>query len=179
MKTARRQQINQFAELVRKACELTTPVDLKAIEGAVSKLGGSIKTVETNEFEAKIEKTDDGAHFNITLASSHCDARRKFSGAHELGHLFLHMGYLVDDARWNETASYTDGVRFRYGRSVEEYEAHEFAAALLMPRSEFESMVEQHTRNNEVDIDIIANHFGVSTEAATTRGRWLNLFPWE
>lgn len=179
MKAARRQQINQFAESVRNACGLQTPVDLAAIKGAVETLGGRLQIVDTDEFEARIEKTDDGAHFAITLANASCDARRKFSGAHELGHLFLHMGYLVDDVRWWQTAAYTDGARYRYGHSVEEYEAHEFAAALLMPREEFEAIVEQHTRNGLVEIEIVADHFGVSTDAAIIRGRWLGLFPWE
>jgi hypothetical protein len=67
----------------------------------------------------------------IVLNENHSKTRKRFTLAHELGHLILH-GY---------TTAHADGpflVRFRDARSSdgsvrEEIEANEFAAELLMP----------------------------------------------
>ena len=52
--------------------------------------------------------------------------RRKFTIAHELGHLFLHMGYMIDSDLWEQQENATF---YRAGNSSEEYQANEFAAA--------------------------------------------------
>jgi len=62
---------------------------------------------------------------------------------------------------------------------VQEQEADEFAAALLMPEKEFTSFCEcQLAKSNErkFDIDAIARYFNVSRQAATVRGSILNLW---
>jgi Zn-dependent peptidase ImmA (M78 family) len=174
MKHSRREQINGLADSVRSACALATPID---VEHAVSKLGGELCFADDADFEAKIERID--SYFRITLGQPSADTRRRFSVAHELGHLFLHMGYLVDDAKWASSEPYIDSVYYRYGYSTEEYEANEFAAALLMPRNEFLGQAARHRDKRQYLIDEIASHFQVSREAAVNRGRWLGLFAWE
>jgi Zn-dependent peptidase ImmA (M78 family) len=172
MNTARRAKIQDLAEAVRHACGLATPVDVRA---AVSCLGGRLETAGDGEYEARIEKEDDG--FLITLTEDVSDGRFRFSVAHELGHLFLHMGFL-DDESWGNADEYTDSVYYRFGHTVEEYEAHEFAGAFLMPSSEFKRIAAQHQTGGTFDVNAIARHFGVSSQAALTRGRWLGLFRW-
>jgi predicted transcriptional regulator len=174
MYPSRRQHINRLAETVLSTCELSVPIPM---DEAVRRLRGDLAFVAKADFEAKIEKTDTG--FRITLPQDGYEPRERFSIAHELGHLFLHMGYLVDEAKWNSIEDYTDSVYYRYGYSVEESEANEFAGAFLMPRAEFARVAQQHQDGDEYDITRIAEQFNVSAGAAVTRGRFLGLFRWE
>jgi len=170
---ARRNHINGLAEKIRLACKLETPVEIKK---AVECLGGTLAYSDHLDYEAQIEKVHD--EFNITLKQDSHENRARFSIAHELGHLFLHMGYIIDEEKWNSTNSYTDSVYHRYGYSVEEYEANEFAAAFLMPMDIFIQTAKENYDSGQYNIVNIANTFKVSTEAAANRGRWLGLFSW-
>jgi Zn-dependent peptidase ImmA (M78 family) len=174
MQQARRDQINRLADTIRSACDLSVPVD---VQEAVSRLKGQLEEVEDADFEAMIQKVGEG--FRIVISIEKHEHRRRFSVAHELGHLFLHMGYLVDEEKWASVGTYTDSVYYRYGYTTEEYEAHEFAAAFLMPRTEFLKVANQYKTGNRFQIVPIAEHFQVSTDAAANRGRWLGLFNWE
>lgn len=175
MTPTRRNDIHVFADKVRDALDLDLPVDLPE---AVKLLGGELKfdLDDSDEIEAMVAKT--GRGFVIRLRKDQKGQRHKFSIAHELGHLFLHMGYLVDQKKWDAIRDYKDSVKFRYGYSTEELEAHEFAAAFLMPKDEFLECAEAQYKNGHYDLDRISKHFGVSAEAARTRGRWLGLFAW-
>ena len=96
--------------------------------------------------------------------------RKTFTIAHELGHLFLHMGFIIDRNLWqtqNET------VYRRFGTSEQEYQANEFAASLLMPQVAYKRVLDQYSENNMVDMSKVAKHFNVSMAAAINRGRFL------
>lgn len=175
MTPARRTEIHELADAVREALELSPPVD---VAKAVKHLGGELKydLHETDDIEAMVAKTRHG--FLIRLRQNQRTARHKFSIAHELGHLFLHMGYLVDPQKWDAITDYKDSVRFRYGYSAEEIEAHEFAGALLMPKEEFLRRAQTQYKGGVYNLSAISSHFGVSVDAARTRGRWLGLFAW-
>jgi hypothetical protein len=169
-----RAQINWLADTVRKSCELTLPVDT---DMAVSRLRGELVLDPSADYEAKIEKTQDG--FRISLGIEPTEERRRFSVAHELGHLFLHMGYLIDEKRWKATPEYMDSVYYRFGFSVEESEANEFAGAFLMPAEEFRSIVARHSASGRCDVAAVAEYFRTSDQATLVRGRFLGLFPWD
>ena len=98
--------------------------------------------------------------------------------AHELGHLFLHMGYLVNPDKWNAIDEYYDSPKYRQGYSEEEYEANQFAGAFLMPEKEYRQFVIEYSKDNRINVNLIANHFNVSFDAALTRGKWLGIFQW-
>jgi predicted transcriptional regulator len=174
MQQHRREQINRLAESVRSACDLQTPTDVRA---AVTRLQGQLTERVDADFEAKVERV--GTGFRITLGPQPQEQRRRFSVAHELGHLFLHMGYLIDEDKWESVGTYTDSAYYRFGYNTEEFEANEFAAALLMPRAEFAQVAQRHQADGTYRIGAIAEHFHVSHEAAANRGRWLGLFSWE
>lgn len=174
MKAERRDQINRLADSIRTACCLSVPVD---VDLAVARLSGEVTRFADADYEAKIERAGDG--FRISLRGDLPANRERFTVAHELGHLFLHMGYIVDEQKWRETAEYRDSAYYRFGHNIEEYEAHEFAAALLMPANEFKQIAAKFRLGGKYQIQPIADHFEVSTHAATTRGRWLGLFSWE
>lgn len=174
MNRAKRKQINEVAETVLRSLNLAPPVDVRE---AVKLLGGEIKFLSQDSGGvAKIEKHDKGFIIWIENPSS---VRNRFSIAHELGHLFLHMGYLGTDDRWKNMSTYQDAVRYRYGYSEEEYEANEFAGAFLMPEEDFRDIIEKNRIRNRVKLDPIAQHFDVSIEAVKIRGRFLGIFSWD
>lgn len=174
MDQTRRNQIQQLANAVRGACELKTPMDLGL---AIERLGGELVEIPNPEYEAQIEKKGNEG-FRITLAIEAHENRKRFSIAHELGHLFLHMGYLVDDDKWQQIGTFVDSVYHRFGYNLEEHEANEFAASLLMPREEFIEIAKANYSSGYYTLDPIAEYFHVSTDAAKTRGCWLGLFTW-
>ena len=174
MNYKKRNEINELAEAIRQACELSSPVDL---EKAICCLGGELREDDNLDYEAMIEKIGEG--FKISIKGDVDERRKRFSIAHELGHLFLHMGYMTNERVWNSTTSYKDSVFFRYGHNVEEYEAHEFAGAFLMPKNEFLTIARRHASGDAFHVDPIADYFNVSVQAAITRGRWLRLFSWD
>lgn len=174
MLATRRTEIGNLAAELRKALDLEkAPFD---VEEAVRRLGGTIHDLEVDGGEAMVKKNGDG--FVVHVAPQSSSRRRRFSIAHELGHLFLHMGFVTDSDRWGASDDYLDSPKYRYGFTEEEHEAHEFAANLLMPAAEFRALVSRLTRSGRTPLSPIADHFDVSIEAARVRGQWLGLFDW-
>ena len=116
-----------------------------------------------------------GDRFKIVVSQQQPRNRKNFTIAHELGHLFLHMGYLIDDELWNKQGNLT---YYRSGNSEQEYQANEFAAALLMPREQYVRIMNQNSDGNTVYIDKVAEYFNVSINAASNRGKWLGYLEW-
>ena len=177
MTKQRRDAIYIFAEKIRASLSLKTPVNLYNI--TKDQLGGDICEMQLDEdISGKIQKTS--GSFKITLNNFHSQARKNFTIAHELGHLFLHMGYMINQAKWDAINEYIDSPYYRIGYSEEEYEANHFAGALLMPREEYRKFVEENKDcDNSIEISKISEYFDVSDDAALTRGKWLGIFGWD
>lgn len=175
MENSKKEYINDITRVIRETFKLETPIDLKLL---VEQLGGKLfeTTDIVDNMEAKIEKL--GSSFEITIDQDKNEKRKRFSIAHELGHLFLHMGYLVNPEKWNNTIEYVDSVYYRYGYNIEEFEANEFAACLLMPLEEFVDISQKNFKDGFYNIEEIANFFDVSTQAVSNRGKFLGLFGW-
>ena len=140
------------------------------MNNVVMTLGGSVEeSIDIdNMSDGSIRKQDNG--FIIYVSPFQSSERKKFTVAHELGHLFLHMGYRTNSDLWNKQKNAT------YYRSVDslmEYQANEFAAALLMPKKEYKKIMNQYTTGNKVETDKVADYFGVSVSAASSRGKFL------
>ena len=105
--------------------------------------------------------------FQIIVPSHTSLERDRFTVAHELGHYVLH--YLWQKRK---DPAFPDRVMaFRRGSERIEWEANWFAAALLMPETEF-----RHSyATNKGDLTKIASEFRVSTKAAEVRVKGLNL----
>jgi len=161
----KRRQISRIAETTREAFKTPSPIDM---EKAVSRLGGRIEVAKSDK-EATIGR--EGESFVIRLDGTKPLVRRTFSLAHELGHLVLHMGFGQPE-KWHQSEDYEESYA-RSGWSEEEYEANEFAASFLMPSAEFRQVAA-----NSKNIKFVAEHFGVSVDAALTRGRFLGMYPW-
>lgn len=173
MQPRKQQEIRVLAETVRESLELSVPVD---VEEAVRRLGGTlIELVSVEEaMEAKVVRR--GERFEIAIHSRKPKTRKRFSIAHELGHLFLHMGYLVNPERWSSSGEYRDSVYYRFGHSIEEEEANEFAAAFLMPEKDFRDASERFVQNGFCSLEQVAKHFHTSKEATMIRGSALGVF---
>lgn len=90
----------------------------------------------------------------------------RFKLARQLGHLFL--GH-VD----------RQNIAYRRGTNKLDYEANEFAAELLMPKSEFYYHVNKNIdENNRCDVESVAKIFDVEPQVVITRGKFLGLFEW-
>ena len=62
--------------------------------------------------------------------------------------------------------------------SEKEYQANEFAAAFLMPKKEYFRVMNENLDGNKVMTSKIAEHFHVSVEAASNRGKFLGYLKW-
>jgi len=116
---------NLARDLIKKCKIKETPVSLRAIIGCLQtthdlgvypcanfsdKLSGILVTIEDETSRR------DEIHFN----QNHSWHRRRFSIAHEIGHLLFNT-------------SHTDTVDFYNSQSTDETEANQFASELLMP----------------------------------------------
>lgn len=168
-----RMLINNLTQDIIKIYEIQIPI--QDINGVVEKLGGRIEESFNidNLSDGSIRKQDDG--FVICVSPFQSRERKKFTIAHELGHLFLHMGYRINSNFWDsqENATY-----YRSGDSLKEYQANEFAAALLMPKKNYKEIMDKNTIGNRVETSKVASYFGVSVSAASNRGKFLGYLQW-
>lgn len=154
--------ISSFSENVADYCELAIG---EALEPLVEHLGGkilyghsSVQDVDGGSIVAR-----DFDDFDIVLSEYTSPNRDRFTIAHELGHLFLHLKKVQEQnpdcgmraTRWVDEA---DKIQQRA-----EWEANWFAAAFLMPEEQFLEAVEAQ------GIDFAAAKFNVSVSAATVR----------
>jgi Zn-dependent peptidase ImmA (M78 family) len=172
-----RSRINKLADSIREALELVVPPYEPKV--AVKKLNGEIfYDLSAEDIDAYIEKIGD-QRFGIHLSKNQFPQRERFTLAHELGHLFLHMGFIIDENKWNIFNKEGGAVFCRDNTtSKDEYEAHEFAAAFLMPKQEFLLKAKSTLNGDYYNVEALANEFGVSLDAATNRGKWLGIFQW-
>ncbi|MGG1685567.1 ImmA/IrrE family metallo-endopeptidase [Pseudalkalibacillus sp. NRS-1564] len=168
--------IEELASTIREELGLNIPTP---VEDVPNLLGGKLQFVDevikSNEsIEAMIKKVENS--FEIKIKKNGYEKRDRFSIAHELGHLFLHMGYIIEDELWSSTEEYTDSVYFRYGYGTEEKEADQFAASFLMPKDKFIEKAEENLSGGVFQLRPIADYFNVSLKAVEIRGVSLGLF---
>lgn len=164
-----------FVSILKKQYSIGTPVDVKKF---VSHLGGTIEESESLPYgvSGRVIKTGTLA-FKIQVRKGESPLRQNFTIAHELGHLFFDMHYIVNPDKWNDIGN---GSQFNRTGDLDNSEslANSFAAELLMPQNEFVHSVYNNLENGFVDIDAVAKHFNVSCDAVSTRAKWLGLVSW-
>lgn len=159
-----RTRINELAKDILTVYEINTPI--YDIESVVKKIGGRICDSTHLSFltDGTVKKENDS--FLITIPASQTSARRNFTIAHELGHLFLHMGYQINEELWEKS----DNLMFNeYINPEKELEANEFAVAFLMPKEEYIRVAEENSEGNTVFIRKVAEYFNVPVEVASYR----------
>lgn len=169
-----KQLINDMADTIRSIFQVKGPID--EIDKVVKKMGGRV--VEDSSIDGfsdgRIRKEGKDS-FVIEISPFQSKERRNFTIAHELGHLFLHMGFMTNPEIWESPDNVT---YYRNGSSELEYQANEFAAAFLMPKRDYELRLYQCLQGDFVDTSQIASYFHVSIDAAATRGKWLGYLKW-
>ncbi len=170
MNNLTRRMINSLAEDILNIYDI--PVPIQNMEEIVEKLGGTIQR-EVSFSDGTVERNGDG--FKIILSLFQDEKRERFTIAHELGHLFLHMGYRINEKLWE---GQDNNIYHRTGNSEREYQANEFAAAFLMPANRYLEVLKSLAVGNKVDTSKIAEFFNVSVEAASNRGKFLGYLKW-
>ncbi|MEI9922780.1 MAG: ImmA/IrrE family metallo-endopeptidase [Bradyrhizobium sp.] len=153
------------AELLTKYGVLGPPVP---VEGIARGEGASLVFKQfNNEISGLLLR--EGNNAIIAVEKKQSPARRRFTVAHELGHLLLHQGkeVRVDTAFRVNLRSPASST----AEDVEEIESNAFAAALLMP----EIFLRKDTAGLILDIDdearaqALAKRYDVSAQAMTLR----------
>lgn len=171
MNSSTKQYISELAQQVINGYGITIPID--DIESVVRSMGGEIEEKDNfDDFcDGTIRKSSSDG-FRIVIPKSQYPQRKTFTIAHELGHLFLHMGFRTNRELWN---SQNNKIYRRFGTSEQEYQANEFAASLLMPKDRYKKIVSKYAVNGTVDMTKVASYFKVSVAAATNRGLFLGI----
>ena len=174
-----KENIAGIADSIRNSLGLSCPYDPFRV---VELLNGEIEdSIEDMSVDASIKKNGEKS-FIIYLNSHKPYTRERFSIAHELGHLFLHMGFLLNKKLWDTFSNeqFQDSAYYRMDGNYtqEEHEANEFAAAFLMPKDEFIAISKQYLNNNQYTIQPISKHFNVSEILTINSGKWLGIFEW-
>jgi Zn-dependent peptidase ImmA (M78 family) len=109
----------------------------------------------------------------IAVNSQHHPNRRRFTLAHECGHLHLHASR--GDRLWLDKNLFFRDSSSSSGDQYAEVQANQFAAGLLMPEGLVKSALGPHRPISEPDIMRLAVRFGVSERAMTVRLMSLDL----
>lgn len=171
MNNTTREYINKVADLVRDYYQIRTPIE--DMISVVEKIGGRIceENDFDNSYDGSIKKSGENS-FLIRISRNQNEQRKNFTIAHELGHLFLHMGYRTNEEVWE---SQGEKEYRRFGTTEQEYQANEFAAALLMPVKEYKEVINELAENNRINMGKVANRFHASLSTAINRGRFLGI----
>jgi len=106
----------------------------------------------------------------ISVNKAHSKHRRRFTMAHELGHILLHEDQSLSvDVR---PVAFLRDDSSSTGQDWREVEANYFAASLLMPKEEVESRLRKlcpSTDDEDELIKLLAKGFGVSPQAMGVR----------
>ena len=142
--------------LEQSGVEGTYPVPLVPI---AESLGYKLKEFEPDEATQKISGLVHYAKASILVNAQEPELRKRFTIAHELGHIVLH----------GEGQNYIDyrtisPIAEHAQNPGKETEANNFAAALLMPETKFREIFNLHK-----NYQAIAKYFDVSPDAARLR----------
>lgn len=176
MRYAEIRKIEELSEYILDKCNVKIPIT--NIEKLVEKIGGKIVYENLKYDHNHIIKTGNES-FIIKINNFYFPKDGKISDkalkriiANELGHLFLYMGYKVNDKLW-KTISITENHVLDYNQNVD---AQVFGNSLLMPRNEYDKAIDKYSINHTIDTEIIADYFQVRLNDAIERGRTIGWF---
>jgi|ERR1041385_382144 Zn-dependent peptidase ImmA (M78 family) len=158
-------------ELLAKAKVRKPRVDVLAI---AELLGAQIKEVRAaDDISGAIIR--EGDKINIGVNARHSENRRRFTVAHEIGHLVLHDAEAQIDHGYAQRHAGLRVTAFRDQKSSaaiddKEIEANRYAAALLMPVPFLKNSLRSRTQPvREIDLLDLAAEYGVSAQAMSFR----------
>lgn len=169
-------KIEELSEHILYKYDVKVPIT--NIEKLVEKIGGTIIYKNLKYDHNHIIKTGNES-FIIKINNFYFPKDGKISDkmlkriiANELGHLFLYMGYKVNDKLW-KTMPIAENHVLDYNQNVD---AQVFGNSLLMPRNEYEKVINKYVKNNIINTEIIADYFQVTLGNAIERGRTIGCF---
>jgi len=141
--------------------------DLRALPGAPADQGRLSGMLDTEQMVIWIDRSE----------VRHSPGRRRFTIAHEVGHLLLHVP-VVHEAFYDRPADIQEIEADRTAKELPELrqrerEANVFARELLMP----ESLVNEQACAAGFNLPALADRFEVSVPAMRLRLRLLKLLP--
>ncbi len=180
MKAKVRRWIEELASRVRQFIGINnfTVIDeVKAIEALGGVIIYDMPISEQKSAYIRHIATDNEGSFEIHLPELKERSERRWLIFRLLGHLFLDMGYEIDDDRWGAA----DIFELPDANSIESIEACEFARDIMMPRYDYFriwkrcKVTETIDGEERRDISPIMFHFAVPEHVATAQGRRLGI----
>jgi Zn-dependent peptidase ImmA (M78 family) len=160
-------------QLLKEAGIEKPPIDVRALARF---LKATLRPVSADE-DISGAIVREGSRITIGVNAAHHPNRKRFTIAHELGHLVLHDAAVQVDHRFTQVVSRDEiqlaALRSRISSEAvdpREIEANRFAAALLMPVDFLEASLEAHKLPlRDKDIARLATEYSVSVKAMTFR----------
>lgn len=165
--------IDKIASIVRKEIvgNITNNVNLFKM---VQKSGVELFGMVDEEYDGVSMLNPNTKKPQIYLDINQSEQRRRFTLAHELGHLVLDYNWFPGKEIQLNHEKEVLSVNFRYKdrqedtTEISEQIANEFAAAFLMPTKLVKQIIEGADEDDE-KIEMVAENFGVSKLSAKNR----------
>ena len=139
----------------------SVPLNVAAV---AEKVGIRIEYISLeNDLSGILYKDEEDDSWVMQVNEDHHPNRRRYTIAHELGHFCLHR---------HLRRRFEDKIFFRGGEANKpEWQANDFAGAILMPEDKFREMV----RSGVSKVEVLAKEFKVSTLALRIRAKNLGI----
>lgn len=163
----------RWSLIKKKASELLERSDIKSapipIEKMAELVGATIRYKPLdNDLSGMVQRVDETTAI-IGINSTHSEVRKRFSIAHEIGHLLLHDENLHVDEKVRSVAQFRNEYS-SLGVDDGEIEANQFAAEILMPESLLRKDLEKmQFRSPEEAVEELATSYNVSIQSMTIR----------
>jgi len=172
LKLSQKKSIQKKADYIREKFGFKYDFQID-LESLLNSMGYNYREQELDSISG-LSFVKNGEAFVVVNQSETYLKRRRFTIAHELGHLELHHNRPI-------SVSENSGILMRdmnssIGEDLKEIEANYFAACLLMPSELISSELKNHSYIDEDVIVELARKFNVSSLAMTIRLTSLGYF---
>lgn len=147
---------------------------IEDIEISIELLGINILYSDLSDLERNGNKVSGFARVNkntgrpeIVINGNEPKFRRRFTMAHELGHIFLHWKWLPGRKIDHHLAeiTYRADINYTQTEKAREWQANEFASELLLPLDEVKNLKSQYP-NMSLMRNALADQYKVSPQVA-------------
>lgn len=126
---------------------------------------GIIRRIKDDDFEIIVDKSEYTKQGKVILA-------------HLVGHLFLHMGYLIKPEAWFRCDEYRDSVYYRSGSGKDEDCANIFALHLVVPTDVLMKYYDMCNQDTDILVIKLMEDLKLFEEFVTARLKLAGLIPY-